>query len=156
MRNPPFADCSSSTPRNTVMNCFGNDKIAAIENTMTPIPQVEKTAVLTIKTSAKKGHDIYIKLTVTGYSTQPRNQRNLKPSVSNNLCQTSIKYIRPLKFFSTRSTTPLECTTCWLVHEIMNGRYRRTKSSLIHPGKFQQQQYQSQSINPRQGHTVWR
>ena len=30
------------------MNCFGRDKIAAMENVHTPIPQVENTAVVTM------------------------------------------------------------------------------------------------------------
>lgn len=40
-------DCSIITPRYTVINCFGNERIAARQNTMMPMPQVENTAVVT-------------------------------------------------------------------------------------------------------------
>lgn len=46
-QNLPVFDCARITPRYTVMNCLGIDNIAAIENTKMPIPQVEKTAVVT-------------------------------------------------------------------------------------------------------------
>ena len=37
------------TPRYTVINCFGSERIAAIEKTMMPIPHVEKMAVVTVQ-----------------------------------------------------------------------------------------------------------
>jgi len=43
----PVEDDSRITPRYTVINCLGMDKMAAIENVMMPIPQVAKIAVVT-------------------------------------------------------------------------------------------------------------
>ena len=43
----PSSDCSSATTRCTVMNSFGRESIAAMENVFTPIPHVENTAVVT-------------------------------------------------------------------------------------------------------------
>jgi hypothetical protein len=52
------------------MNCFGKDKIAAIENVNIPIPQVEKTAVVTIAHCYEAyGNRTRDRLTMTGYRT---------------------------------------------------------------------------------------
>jgi hypothetical protein len=34
----PVSDCSNTTPRYTVINCFGKERKAAIQNTIIPIP----------------------------------------------------------------------------------------------------------------------
>lgn len=40
---------SKITPKYTVINCFGRERMAAMEKTMTPIPHVENIAVVTMK-----------------------------------------------------------------------------------------------------------
>ena len=51
-----FLFCPSRmTPKYTVTNCLGKERIAARQKTMIPIPHVEKTAVVTGHCSARKG-----------------------------------------------------------------------------------------------------
>lgn len=89
----PSALCSRITPRYTVMNCLGMERIAAIENTIIPIPHVENTAVVT-DSSSTTIHTLKIgKHTMARNSTQPGYQCNLEPTIPNNLGQTSIRDI---------------------------------------------------------------
>ena len=46
--NLPVDDVSKMTPRYTVMNCLGMERMAAIEKVMIPMPHVAKTAVVTV------------------------------------------------------------------------------------------------------------
>ena len=44
----PLFEFRMTTPRYTVMSCFGSERRAARLNTMMPMPHVENTAVVTM------------------------------------------------------------------------------------------------------------
>jgi hypothetical protein len=107
----PLALCFKITPRYTVINCFGIDKIAAKEKTTMPIPHVEKTAVVTeVKLIQKNTRAGVHKHTMTRNSTHSGNKGNPEPAISHNPRETGIKYFLPLKFLSPSAAAVLECT----------------------------------------------
>jgi hypothetical protein len=54
----PVDDISKMTPRYTVMNCLGMERMAAIEKVMIPMPHVAKTAVVTGPEDDKNGYEV--------------------------------------------------------------------------------------------------
>jgi hypothetical protein len=71
------------TPRYTVMNCLGMERMAAIENVMMPMPHVAKTAVVTVRV-VRTGFVLKEDrvLTMTGNGTQPGDECYRKATFS--------------------------------------------------------------------------
>jgi hypothetical protein len=93
------------------MNCLGNESKAAMENTIIPIPHVEKTAVVTrITISCLSKRVVVSKLTMTGNSAQSRNKSDLEPSIPYNLCQAGVGNLGSFHLLSSGATAVLERT----------------------------------------------
>jgi hypothetical protein len=99
------------TPRYTVMNCLGMERMAAIENVMMPMPHVAKTAVVTgriVRIGFILSDDRV--LTMTGNGTQSRNECYRKATFSDDFGQTSIRYLVSFQFLTPSTTAIFEGT----------------------------------------------
>jgi len=63
--------------------------MAAMEKTKIPIPQVENTAVVTVRCQARL-YSRVCKLTMSRYSTQPRDESNYEASISDDFRKASV------------------------------------------------------------------
>lgn len=100
---------SRITPKYTVMNCLGRERIAARQKTMIPIPHVEKIAVVT-KDIVQEGRDrMLLSLTMARDRTQASDESNLEPSISYNASQAGIRNLCPFQLESSSSAAIFEC-----------------------------------------------
>ncbi len=105
-----FLFCPSRmTPKYTVTNCLGKERIAARQKTMMPIPHVEKTAVVTIDIVQQGRIGMPSTLTMARDRTQASNKGNLKPSISHNAGQAGVRNTCLFHFESSRSAAVFEC-----------------------------------------------
>jgi hypothetical protein len=85
-----------------VRNCFGLDRIAAIEKVQIDIPHAENKAVVTGNESQKEmqGQKVMGKLTMSRDKAQPSDKCDFKSTFAHNPGKASIREFRFLEFFS--------------------------------------------------------
>ena len=158
--NSPVLDCSKITPRYTVINCLGIERMAAMENTKIFIPQVENTAVVTRKLRSYRPFINLIEVesrTMTWDGTEPRDKRNFKSTISYNLCETCIIYFCLFQFLAACTAAIFEGAATLIRHVCGGLRIvQHTRSCRLRPRMIQQTQYRNRSRDPRLGRTGWR
>lgn len=85
------------------MNCFGKERIVAIENEMIPVPQIEQTAVETrSRRSDRQESEIAqeVVFTMPRDSTQSCSKNDFKSTLPHNSRQTSIRNLGALPFLA--------------------------------------------------------
>jgi hypothetical protein len=89
----PESDCAMITPRYTVINCLGRERIVAALNVKNPMPHVEKTPVVTVWKrwvlyhNAKKTRG---QLTMTGNGGEARDHCDLQPGLANAIMELTV------------------------------------------------------------------
>lgn len=149
-------DESRITPKYTVINCFGRERIAAMEKTMMPIPHVENIAVVTMKNINKE-----IIEADNRYSQWPgialRRAMSAILNPPSRITRARQAYhILVFSIFTPRALQQYLNALCMYVSGVAERTktMKRTRSCQFHPRRCQRRRFQIQSTIPIRAHTT--